>query len=175
MSHLYGLDLSMEQTGVTIFDLNALQPIHIGSITTNQKQSHGKRLYIIATEILSLIEKYPPSIVTIERGFSRFNTSTQVIYRVHGLINYLLRDYEQIYYPPKTVKEAIIRGDASKKLVKDMIERKFPDVVFENEDESDSFAVALTYLIKNKYIAWDKDGIKIAKKEREGSIGQSRR
>ena len=146
----------MENTGVTIFNLETMQPIHISSIPTNKKHTHGKRLYIIGQELIELKDKYTPSVVAIERGFSRFNTSTQVIYRVHGLINYLFHDVEQIYYPPKKVKEAIVRGDATKKFVRQMIESKYPDIVFENEDESDAFAIALTYLIENKLIKWEK-------------------
>jgi Holliday junction resolvasome RuvABC endonuclease subunit len=149
----------MENTGVTIFDLNTYEPIHISSIPTNKKHTHGKRLYIIAQELISLKDKYPPSVVAIERGFSRFNTSTQVIYRVHGLINYLFYELEQVYYPPKKIKEAIIRGDASKKLVRQVIEKKYPDVKFDDEDQSDSFAIGLTYLIENNLIKWNK-GIK---------------
>lgn len=156
MSYLYGLDLSMENTGVTIFDLESNLPIHITSIETNKKHTHGKRLYYIAQEMIRLKELYPPNVVVIERGFSRFNTSTQVIYRVHGLINYLFHDAEQVYYPPKKVKEAIIRGDAAKKLVRQVIESEYPEVKFENEDQSDSFAVALTYLIINKIIKYTK-------------------
>jgi Holliday junction resolvasome RuvABC endonuclease subunit len=156
LTYLYGLDLSMENTGVTIFDLETMQPIHISSIPTNKKHSHGKRLYIIGQELIKLKDKYTPSVIAIERGFSRFNTSTQVIYRVHGLVNYLFYDVEQIYYPPKKVKEVIIRGDATKKLVRQAIENKYPDVKFDDEDQSDSFAIALTYLIINKLIEWNK-------------------
>jgi Holliday junction resolvasome RuvABC endonuclease subunit len=154
--YIYALDLSMENTGVVIFDSNTYEPIHIVSIGTNKKHSHGLRLYHIANEIHKLRELYPPSQVVIERGFSRFNTATQVIYRVHGLINYLFHDIEQVYYPPKTVKEAIIKGDASKKVVRQIIENHYPGVKFEDEDQSDAFGVGLTYLIKNKLINWKK-------------------
>jgi Holliday junction resolvasome RuvABC endonuclease subunit len=146
----------MENTGVSIFNLETKEPIHISSIPTNKKHTHGKRLYIIGQELIKLKDRYPPSVIAIERGFSRFNTSTQVIYRVHGLVNYLFYDVEQIYYPPKKVKEVIVRGDATKKFVRQMIESNYPEVVFENEDESDSFAIALTYLIENKLISWNK-------------------
>ncbi|ALS22081.1 crossover junction endodeoxyribonuclease RuvC [Paenibacillus naphthalenovorans] len=155
-NHLYGFDISMEQTGITIFDLRTLKPIHITSVKTNEKHTHGMRLYTIASVVEELKNTYEPKVVAIERGFSRFNTSTQVIYRAHGLVNYLMRDYEQNYYPPKQVKEAIVRGDATKKFVQDIIQVAYPDIVFNNEDESDSFAVALTYLIKNKLLEWDK-------------------
>jgi Holliday junction resolvasome RuvABC endonuclease subunit len=145
----------MDNTGVTIFD-SEYNPIHISSIGTNKKHTHGKRLYTIAQELISLKDKYPPSVVVIERGFSRFNTSTQVIYRVHGLINYLFHDVEQVYYPPKKIKEAIIKGDASKKVVRQVIENHYPEVKFDDEDQSDSFAIGITYLIENKLMKWNK-------------------
>ncbi|WP_064214300.1 crossover junction endodeoxyribonuclease RuvC [Anoxybacillus flavithermus] len=154
--YLWAFDLSMDNTGVAIFDLHTYKPVHITSIKTNKKHSHGKRLYHIAKEIHSLKNTYPANVVTIERGFSRFNTATQVIYMVHGVVNYLFHDIEIKYYPPKTVKEAIIRGDATKKFVRQVIENHYPDVKFKNEDESDAFAVGLCWLIKNKKIKWKK-------------------
>lgn len=154
--YLYALDIAMENTGVAIFHPVTNEPIHITSITTKKKDSHGKRLYHIAAEIHRLREQYPPGIVAIERGFSRFPTSTQVIYRAHGLFNYLFHDVEQVYYPPKKIKEAIIKGDASKKLVRQIIEKKYPELEFANEDESDAVSVGICYLIKNELIQWDK-------------------
>jgi Holliday junction resolvasome RuvABC endonuclease subunit len=149
----------MENTGVVIFDLNTYQPVYIGSIPTNNKHTHGKRLYTIGQELVKLKDAYKPSVVTIEQGFSRFNTSTQVIYRVHGLANYLFYDTEQVYYPPKKVKEAIIRGDATKKLVQQIINNAYPDIKFSDEDQSDAFAVALCYLINKEKIEWDKKNL----------------
>jgi Holliday junction resolvasome RuvABC endonuclease subunit len=157
----------MECSGATIFDLESLKPIYIGSVPTNQKHTHGKRLLKIENFMQELREKYPPKVVVIERGFSRFNTSTQVVYRVHGVVNKFFHDVEQVYYPPKTVKESIIRGDATKKLVQQKIAAVYPDVAFANEDESDSYAVALTYLIKNSYIVWEKDVGTKKKKEKK--------
>jgi len=90
--------------------------------------------------------------------------STQVIYRVHGICNLIYYKFEQIYYPPKTVKEAILKGDATKKQVQDTIKNKYPNVVFKNEDESDAFAVGLTYFIKTGKLQWEKT---IAVKEKK--------
>jgi Holliday junction resolvasome RuvABC endonuclease subunit len=153
--YIYGFDLSMDCTGVSIFDTKG-NPIFVTSIQTNKKHSHGFRLKQIADVLLELKEKYPTNIISIERGFARFNTSTQVIYRVHGLANYLFYDCEQIYYPPKKVKEAIYKGDATKKQIQDKILTLFPSIKFQNEDESDSFAVGLTYFIKEKNINFNK-------------------
>ena len=114
--YIYGLDLSMEQTGIAVLDEKGT-PILITSIATNKKQSHGQRLYQIASELINLKTRYPPTVIAIERGFSRFNTSTQVIYRVHGIVNYIFHDIQQVYYPPKKVKECILNGTATKKAI----------------------------------------------------------
>src|SRR5690554_666901 len=104
----------MECSGLAIFKEDGT-PELVTSIPTKQKESHGKRLKTIADKIYELRKIYPTKTIVIERGFSRFNTSTQVIYRAHGLINFLFEDCEQIYYPPKKVKEAILNGNATKK------------------------------------------------------------
>jgi len=96
--------------------------------------------------------------------------STQVIYRVHGILNYIMSEFEQIYYPPKTVKEAILKGNATKKQVQEVIKNKYPDIVFKNEDESDSYAVGLTYFIKTGKLKWDKDVVVKEKKTRKKKV-----
>jgi Holliday junction resolvasome RuvABC endonuclease subunit len=146
--YLYAFDLSMKCTGMTIFDLNTYEPVVIDSIQTKDKDTHGVRLYQIEQFVKQYIEKYPPYIIVIERGFSRFNASTQAIYKVHGVINKLFKDYKQIYYPPKEIKKTILNGKATKEQVKKKILEHFPNIDFKNEDESDSFATGLTYLIK---------------------------
>ncbi len=150
MKYLYAFDLSMSCTGIAIFDLDTYKPVHISSIKTNNKDTYGVRLHVIREYIKGLIKQYPPYEVAIERGFSRFNNSTQVTYRVHGVINELLKDYEQCYYPPKDVKATILNGNASKKQVQEKIKKLYPEIKFNNEDESDAFAVGLTHL-KKKY------------------------
>lgn len=159
IKYLYGLDISMKNTGVTIFNLSNLEHVYTTSISTEhlgKKPLHGKKLKHIADEMFKIIEKYPPSIISAERSFSRFNAETATIYRCVGVFNYLFSEFEFTYYPPKTVKEVIIHGTASKQLVQDEIKKKYPEIIFNNDDESDSFAVALTYLIKNNLLAWEK-------------------
>jgi Holliday junction resolvasome RuvABC endonuclease subunit len=162
---VWGLDLSLANTGVTIYDTEQQEFIYIGSIDTDfiKSRKANKHLYLngiklkhLWDEMSKLREQYPPEIISIERGFSRFNTATQVIYRVHGIINLMFQDIPQIYYPPKTVKEAILKGDATKAQLQKAINVKYNDITFANEDESDSFAVCLTYLIKEGLIEWVK-------------------
>lgn len=170
---LWGLDLSLTCTGVTIYDLSEGKSVYIGSFNT-EKIKKKKDLYHNAIKIKhiydwleELKEKYPPKIVAIERGISRFNTSTQVIYRVHGIVNYMFWNIPQFYYPPKTVKEAILKGDATKAQVQEAIKAKYNHITFANEDESDSFAVVLTYLIKEEFMAWEKPEVKKKKTTRK--------
>jgi len=155
----------MESTGFCIFDEN-MNPILIDSIQTKKSQSHGKRLKVIYDKLMELRDKYPPKVIVIERGFSRFNMATQVIYRVHGVTNLLFYDCDQIYYPPKTVKEAILSGNATKKQVQEEIKKRYPDVVFKNEDESDAYAVGLTHFIKTGKLEWVKNVVVKEKKVR---------
>lgn len=155
-NYLYGLDLSLAQTGITIFDLNALKPVHITSIKTKSNWTHGKRLKVIGDYINSLRNKYPPRIIVIERGFTKFHKVTQALYRIVGVTEYIFNEFKPVFYPPTTVKATILGGKAGKELIRRKIEQEYPDVIFKNEDESDSFAVALTYLIKNKLIEWNK-------------------
>lgn len=160
--YIYGLDLSLTNTGVTIVDEISNEIVYIGSIKTNkvifnklpEETKNPTKLKHHYDEITELIKQYPPSVAVIEKGFTRFNTATQVIYRVHGVYNLAFAGVPNVYYPPKTVKEAIYKGTAEKVEIKNILEKRL-DIAFANEDESDSCAVAFTYLIKNG-LNWDR-------------------
>ena len=144
--YIYGLDLSMSDTGVTIFDND--KPVFVGSIATNPKKTHGERLKEIYDFLSFLKGKYPPEIVCIERGFNRFNKASEAVWKVAGITNMLFYEVEQVYYSPTTVKAALVGGKASKEELEAKIHELYPDVKFKNNDESDSFAIVLTHLIK---------------------------
>jgi len=145
--YTWAMDLSLSNTGICIFDGN--NPITAFNIQTSNKDTHGNRLKAIADSILEKMKEYPPKFVVIEAGFTRFNKATQVLYRVHGLVNYLLCDYEQVYYPSKTVKKKVCgNGNASKDDVKNFVNRKYPHLVIENDNESDAVAVGMCYFLE---------------------------
>ena len=145
-TYIWAFDLSLSCTGISIFDDDG-SIVFINSIDTRREEGHSGKLKYIADVILPLKEIYKPSIAIIEKGFTRFNTSTQVIFRVHGLINYLFYDVKQVYYEATMVKKTITgKGNVTKEELRDAIWRKYPAVVFSNLDESDSFAVGLCYL-----------------------------
>ena len=138
----------MSDTGVTIFDGD--KPVFIGSIATNPKKTHGERLKEIYDFLSFLKDKYTPNVVCIERGFNRFNKSSEAVWKTHGIVNLLFYDKEIVYYSPTTVKATLVDGKASKEELENKILELYPDVKFRNNDESDSFAIVLTHLYKEK-------------------------
>lgn len=158
---LYGLDISLTCTGVVIYDLEKRDFVFIGSFNT-EKIKKKKDRYHNALKLkekgewlVQLMEQYPPYFVSIERGFSQWNNATQNIFRAHGIVNYLFWDTPMVYYPPKLVKERLVHGSATKEDLANCIKAKY-NYIFSNEDESDAFAVALTALIENELIEWEK-------------------
>lgn len=148
MKYIWALDISLSNTGLTIFT-NDGQSVYIESIGTNSKEDTSVRLHKIGKRILELKDKYSPEKLIIERGFSRFNTSTEQVYRAVGVVEYCLWDVDKIYYPATTVKKEITgKGNAKKFEVEAVICAKYPDMRFNNLDESDSFAIGLTYFYK---------------------------
>lgn len=153
--YLYGLDLSMSNTGIAIFNIATCKPVLITSVKTSNKNTHGERLHRQREYMKELIKKYPPCEVAIERGFSHMNTTTQVIYRVHGIANELFYKYPQFYYPPATIKKMVGRhGQAKKEVVQANILKKYPNLKFANSDESDAFATGICHLIKKHKMKW---------------------
>ena len=160
-SYIYALDLSMSCTGVVIFDSDnddiaqrdKTVPVLVTSVETSPKLEDGKRLKIIADFLLDLRKKYQPKLVLIENGFYRFAKSTEVVFMVHGVVRYIFEDVEQIFYAPTTVKKfAGKKGNMKKDELREIILSKYPNVTFSNNDESDAFAIGLTYFIKTGVI-----------------------
>ena len=152
MNYIYGFDISMSNSGVSVFDESG-NPVKIISIPTNSKMEHKDRLRTIADKLLELKKKYPTNLIILESGFSRHAASTQAIFKCVGLVSYLFNEATQKTYAPSSVKK-IITGDgrSDKKVVQEKILRKFPTLKFENEDESDSVGVAMCWFIEKNII-----------------------
>jgi Holliday junction resolvasome RuvABC endonuclease subunit len=153
---IYGLDLSLSNSGVTILDPDTYEPVYVGSISTKGYETRGQKLKYIQERFIELKNKYPPSLIVLEKGFSKFNKETHAIQNVVGVVLCIFHNIDFIEYMPKTIKATIVHGNASKDLVRKVIQKNFPELQFEDNDQSDSYAIALTYLIKNKYIKWSK-------------------
>lgn len=142
---IYAFDISMTNTGICIFT-NDAELIYVGSIDTKSEKEHQNKLKIIADKLIELRKIYEPEIVVFERGFYRYATSTETIFKVFGLVQYLFNDIKQLFYPPMTVKKAIFgRGNAKKEAIRDEITKIYSDISFKNLDETDACAVGLCY------------------------------
>ena len=143
--YILALDVSLVNTGGSVFDKEG-KVIEVFSVPTSARDSTQVRLKKIADFFIALKKRYEFELVVFERGFSKFNLVTQQIYRCVGVINCLLWKSEQIYIPATTVKKAVTgSGKASKDQVKREVQKQWKDTVINNDDESDSLAVGLTY------------------------------
>lgn len=147
-TYIYALDLSQNSSGVCIFT-NDGELVKMFTIDTNGEKETKLKLRIIGDEFVKTMKQYPPEIVVIEQGFTLYNPSTQAIFRVHGLVNYLFSEQEQVYYPASTVKKVVGgKGNMTKEEIYNVLKEKYPQIKFKNFDESDAFAVGETYFIK---------------------------
>jgi Holliday junction resolvasome RuvABC endonuclease subunit len=144
-TYVYALDLSLNSTGVCIFT-NDGKFVEAITIDTKSEDESKLKLRMIGKEFIRLIKKYTPEVIVIEQGFTLYNKSTQAIFRVHGIANYIFCNYEQIYYPATTVKKVVGgKGNMSKEELRNVILKENPDIKFNSFDESDAFAVGITY------------------------------
>ena len=149
MEYIYGLDPSLSNFGICIFDIKG-NPIKAISVATSPKDGeHGKRLKIIADVLLDLRKNYETHLIALESGFSRHTVSTQVLYRVRGLCDYIFYDCEVRAFAPSSVKKIVSgNGKASKIQLQEIISKKFPTLKFEDEDQSDACCIATCLMIE---------------------------
>lgn len=168
---LYGLDISLNNTGVAIFDLETREFVHISSFNTENIKAtkEYKGLEISALKIHkirewfeNLIKEFPPyylaieQMVKVEREHGVNINEIKGIAKATGVIQEAVWNKPQTFYYPSTVKSAIIKGSASKEVVRSEILKRYPHLVFKNLDESDATAVALTKLIEVGIVQWEK-------------------
>jgi Holliday junction resolvasome RuvABC endonuclease subunit len=171
-NYWYGLDLSLTQTGVAVFDMDKMDFVYVGSFNTEKiyatKQYKGlylnglklKKLFDFMNDIF---EKFPPSKAIIEKPTTKFYAETMALGRVHGIINCRLWDIQQEYLLPSNIKLTVsFEGNATKQRVQQVIQKNFPHLIMNNEDESDACSIILASLIQNGLITWEKP-VKIVK------------
>ena len=129
----------------------------------NAKLSHAEKLKRTADELQYICSKYYGEIdvVVREKGFSRFATTTQALFKVVGVSD--LTVYEKLginkieEIPPTAIKSIIGGyGKATKDEVEDglraYLQKHQKDYVFATDDESDAVAVAITYAYKKGWL-----------------------
>lgn len=141
-------DISLSNTGITVFD-DVGKVLEITNVDTNKEKTHPLKLKRIEKEVKKLKSKYKPTVIIMEQSFTRFNKSTQAIYKVRGVIELVFWDVEQVAYHATTIrKELLNKGNAKKDEIQKYILDNYPNLEFKDFDQSDSFAVGLCYFKK---------------------------
>jgi crossover junction endodeoxyribonuclease RuvC len=138
-------DISLSNTGIAVFDDNG-QCKELTSIGTLKDITYPLKLKHIERVMKSIKRKYKPSVIVIEESFTRFNKSTQAIYRVRGITELIFYDIEQNYYHATTVRKKVLgKGNAKKEELRNFILENYKDVKFDDLDQSDAFGLGLCY------------------------------
>lgn len=114
-------DLSLNGPGFSVIAIIDGEPIVLESSYLKPKGTHGEKLTAIYDEMDRLFKEYKPKHVVREKGFSRFANTTQTLFKVVGVSDYLSHKngcskVDEI--PTTTVKKSVTGdGNASKEEV----------------------------------------------------------
>ena len=145
MNTIIALDISLSSTGVAIFSEDG-KIVKLLTVETKGDMDTPMRLSKIAKKMKEILSFYKPKTVVIEQGFTRFNTSTQQLFRVHGVVNYIFCKVEQIYYYPASIRKIVFgKGNLKKEEVQKLILENYGDIKFSTLDESDAYCTGLAY------------------------------
>ncbi len=146
-----GIDPGIERVGIAVIEKVGAKEEFLFSecFKTSSKLSHAERLALIGEELFSVIKKWKPDGMGIEKLYFEKNTTTAMaVAEARGVMLYAaaqngLPIYE---YTPLEIKVAVTGyGKSDKKGVMAMVPRliKLPDRKM-IDDEVDAIAVALT-------------------------------
>jgi crossover junction endodeoxyribonuclease RuvC len=128
----------------------SLRYIASGIIKTSKELSPGRRLGIIRSDVLSLIDQFNPDIVAIESLFFFKNAKTAIpVAQARGVILEAVEatGLESVGYTPMQVKMHLTGfGKADKAMVQDMVARllDLPSII-KPDDASDAIAIAVCH------------------------------
>jgi crossover junction endodeoxyribonuclease RuvC len=155
--YFFGLDLSLNSTGISVFTTNDMQFVEVFTIAIDKDFAKTaktqNKLKNIGKELLKYRKEYKPEFIVIEKAFMRYIKSTAQLMRVHGVVNYLFSDIPQYEIAATTVKLKLAGvGNADKSQVAKAVSTMYPEIFFKNEDESDACAVAISHAINMGWI-----------------------
>lgn len=149
---ILGIDPGLAIVGYSVVehinDENTL--LASGSIQTDKKKTEAERLYEIAIDMQTIIDKYKPDVASIEKLFYFKNQKTVIpVAEARGVILSILQKNNILIdeFTPIEVKQMITGyGRASKEEVAKIVEmsikyKKLPKL----DDTVDSIAIALCY------------------------------
>jgi crossover junction endodeoxyribonuclease RuvC len=162
MEYYLGIDLSLTSPGFAFIGVDKRKPylLDVSHTKTTPKKRDGERLMHICEELKSFmignIDRFGEiKEIYKEKGFSRFPTETQKLYKTHGAVEMALHDHEIKELAPSSLKKLVTgNGRASKQDVQKKVCEilNIKQKVFANDDESDAVGVVIAMLIKENLI-----------------------
>lgn len=133
---------------------NKFKLIYADAIKTKPHSEFNERLVTIYNEIIEIIDKYQPEVLSIEDLFFNTNTKTAIkVAEARGvlILSAKIRKMEVYEYTPLQIKQGVAGyGKATKTQVKNMLKvilnmEKLPSL----DDITDSIAIAVCHAHSN--------------------------
>lgn len=120
-----------------------------------KKKPHGQRLAENAQELRSYMDSDMELIFVRERGFHKHAAETEAIFKMVGVSDLYAWKYQKVFeeIPPTVIKQ-VLTGDqrATKEAVAAVLEHYVGKQDYAFDDESDSVAVGICWLIQHGYL-----------------------
>ncbi len=158
---ILAIDPGFDRLGVAVLtkEDNKEKLLFSECISTNPKDSRGKRLGVIGTRVREIIEEWNPKNLAIESLFFNKNTTSAIgVAEARGVIIYEAESHglEISEYGPQAIKIAVTGyGKADKVQIETMVRRlvKVPETKGKRlDDELDAIAVGITHLASRRAI-----------------------
>lgn len=150
---ILGIDPGYERLGIAVLEKNKGDRketlLYSNCFKTPAKLPLPDRLHILGLEVESVIKKYSPEKLAIEKlYFERNTTSAMGVSESRGVVIYIAKSHrlEILEYTPLQIKNAVTGyGKADKKQVHNMVTKliNLPASV-KQDDEIDAIAVAIS-------------------------------
>ncbi len=136
--------------GVVKYENYKFTPLEYGAVTTPAKTDFGVRLQMIHSGITSIIEKYKPDAMSIEKLFFNTNTTTAIdVAQARGviLLSAQLKGISVFEYTPLQVKQSVTGyGRAQKAQVMEMTRQMLGlKSVPKPDDTADALALTICH------------------------------
>ena len=163
---ILGIDPGFDRMGICVLEKERAKEtlLYSACISTNKKETFEQRLAVLGKELETILKKYKPGELAIEKLFFAKNQTTAIqVAEVRGVILYLshLHGLSVHEYSPPQVKVAVAgHGRASKADIENMVPKivKVSNSKEMLDDELDAIAIALTHSAHRKTLSW-KDSV----------------
>lgn len=156
---IIGIDPGYERVGIAVLEKNKGDKketlLYSNCFKTSAKLPLPERLLLIGDEIKSVIKKYSPEMLSIEKLYFERNTSSAMgVSEARGTIIYVGRSHGLpiLEYTPLQIKSAVTGyGKATKEQVHTMVAKliDLPPSI-KQDDEIDAIAIAITGLCSHR-------------------------